>query len=88
MTYAQDNGLAVILGMDSNAHCTSFGTSNNKRGEFLDLFIARHKLDIGNQGTTPTFQAIGASTIVDIALTARLSVSSHKMDSITGLQWL
>ena len=61
--------------MDSNAHSTSFGTTNNKCGEQLDLFIAHHKLDIENQGLTSTFQARGAATIVDITLTARLSVS-------------
>ena len=43
----------------------------------MDLFIAHHKLYIENQGLTPTatFQARGAATIVDITLTARLSVS-------------
>ena len=73
--YAQQHGLAVILGMDSNAHSSSFGSTTNKRGEQLDLFIAHHKLDIENQGLTPTFQARGAQTIIDITLTARLSVS-------------
>ena len=75
LNYAQQHGLAVIIGMDSNAHSSSFCTTTNKRGEQLDLFIAHHKLDIENQGFTPTFQARGAATIVDITLTARLSVS-------------
>ena len=72
LDYAQKQGLAVILGMDSNAHSSSFGSTANKRGEQLDLFIAHH---IENQGLTPTFQARGAQTIIDITLTARLSVS-------------
>jgi len=64
--------------MDANAHSTSFGTTNNKRGEQVDDFIARHKLNIENTGVTPTFQARGAATIVDITLTARLAVNiSH-----------
>ena len=75
LTVRTSQGLAVILGMDSNAHSTSFGNTTNKRGEKLDLFIAHHKLDIENQGLTPTFQARGAQTIIDITLTARLSVS-------------
>ena len=75
LDYAQNQGLAVIIGMDSNAHSSSFGNTTNKRGEQLDLFIAHHKLDIENQGLTPTFQARGAETIIDITLTARLSVS-------------
>ena len=46
--YAQQQGLAVIIGMDSNAHSSSFGNTTNKRGDQLDLFIAHHKLDIEN----------------------------------------
>ena len=75
LDHAQQHGLAVILGMDSNAHSSSFGNTTNKRGDKLDLFIAHHKLDIENQGLTPTFQARGTQTIIDITLTARLSVS-------------
>ena len=75
LNHAQQHGLAVILGMDANAHSSSFGTTTNKRGDQLDLFIAQHKLDIENQGLTPTFQARGAQTIIGITLTARLSVS-------------
>ena len=68
--YAQKNGLAIIIGMDSNAHSSSFGNTTNKRGEQLDLFIAHHKLDIENQGLTLTFQARGAETIICLLYTS------------------
>ena len=38
--YALKKGLAIILGMDSNVHSTSFGPVTNKRGEILDLFYS------------------------------------------------
>ena len=37
LDYAQNHGLAVILGMDSNAHSTSFGTSTNKRLSLIHI---------------------------------------------------
>ena len=40
LEYAQQQGLAVIIGMDSNAHSSSFGDKTNKRGDKLDLFIS------------------------------------------------
>ena len=70
LDYAQKHGLAVIIGMDSNAHSSSFGSTTNKRGEQLELFIAHHKLDIENQGLTPTFQARGAQTIICLLYTS------------------
>ena len=42
MQYAETKGYGIILGMDTNAHSTSFGPDTNKRGEELDLFIAQY----------------------------------------------
>ena len=39
MDYAEQKGLGVILGADTNAHSTSYGTTNNSRGDLMDLFI-------------------------------------------------
>ena len=75
MRYAENKGLGLIIGMDSNAHSTSFGPSNNKRGEELDLFIAQYKLDITNCTHDPTFESRGAKTCIDITLSTRLAVS-------------
>ena len=75
MDYAEQKGLGVILGADTNSHSTSYGTTNNSRGDLMDLFITRYKLDIENKGTIPTYESRGAKTYIDATLTARLSVS-------------
>ena len=61
--------------MGSNAHSTSFGPDTNKRGELLDLFIAKYGLDIENRGNTPTFCGRGGVTFIDVTLTRGLSVT-------------
>jgi len=75
MQYVSDNGLAIIIGADTNAHSTSFGPDNNKRGEDLDEFIATHGLKIENNGQTPTYESRNTGTCIDITLTKGLSVS-------------
>ena len=75
LLYAEQKGFGIILGMDSNAHSTSFGPDTNKRGENLDLFIAQYKLDIANCSHDPTFESRGAKTCIDITLSSRLAVS-------------
>ena len=44
LNYADQHGLGVLLGMDSNAHSSSFRTTTNKRGDQLELFRAHLKL--------------------------------------------
>ena len=75
MQYAHDKGLAILVAMDSNAHSSSYGPTNNTRGEKIDLFIARHQLHIENTGNTPTFQARNCETFIDVTLTSNLAVS-------------
>ena len=75
MTFANHRGYAVIIGMDSNCHSELYGLETNKRGEQLEDFIAQHNLRVENQGRTPTFQAAIGSSIIDVTLTARISVS-------------
>ena len=75
MAFANNRGYAVILGMDSNCHSELYGLETNKRGEHLEDFIAQHNLKVENQCKTPTFQAATGSSIIDVTLTARISVS-------------
>ena len=77
MQYAELKGFGIILGIDTNAHSTSFGPDSNKRGDDLDLFIAQYKLDIANCSHDPTFERRGAKTCIDITLSTRLSVSLY-----------
>ena len=75
MIYAETRGLGLILGMDSNCHSQLFGPTSNKRGENLELFIAKYNLQIENNCHTPTYESRGAKTCIDVTLTTRLSVS-------------
>ena len=52
-----------------------FGPSTNKRGEQLELFIAKYKLNVENNSHIPTYESRGAETCIDVTLTARLGVS-------------
>ena len=63
MTYAETKGLGVILGIDSNCHSQLFGPTTNKRGEALELFIAKYNLQVENTCHTPTYESRGAKTL-------------------------
>ena len=75
MAFANNRGYALIIGMDSNCHSELFGLETNKRGEQLEDFIAQHNLKVENQRKIPSFQATIGSSIIDMTLTARISVS-------------
>ena len=61
--------------MDSNCCCELYGLETNKRGEHLEEFIGQYNLKIDNQGKVPTFQAAIRSSIIDVKLTARITVT-------------
>ena len=75
MRYVEDKRLGILLAADTNCHSTLFGPSTNKRGEQLELFIAKYKLQVENNSHIPTYESRGAETCIDITLTARLGVS-------------
>ena len=75
LDYAKEKGLGILLGADTNSHSCTFGPDTNKRGEQLELFIAKHNLHIENNSHTPTYESRGAKTCIDITLTSRLDVS-------------
>ena len=67
------------LAADTNCHSTIFGPNTNKRGEQLEIFIAKFKLNIENNCHTPTYESRGAKTCIDITLTTRLVVTVKKI---------
>ena len=77
LQYAEMKGFGIILGMDSNAHSTSFDPDTNKWGKDLDLFIAQYKLNIANCSHDPTSESRGAKTCIDITLSSHLVVSLY-----------
>ena len=74
--YAEDKRLGIIIAADTNYHSSLFGPSTNKRGEQLELFIAKYKLNVENNSHIPTYESRGAETCIDVTLTARLGVST------------
>ena len=90
LNYAQNHGLAVILGMDSNAHSSSFGNTTNKRGDQLDLFIAHHKLDIENQGLrvfffSSIYVGLRAAQLLCTLPTSWSNTEQVKFSKLTGV---
>ena len=60
--YAEDKRLGIIIAADTNCHSSLFGPSTNKRGEQLELFIAKYKLNVENNSHIPTYESRGAET--------------------------
>ena len=73
MTFANNRGYAVIIGMDSNCHSGLYGLKTNKRGKIFKDFIGEYKVE--NRGKIPTFHDSIWSLIIDEMLTARLLVA-------------
>ena len=71
------NNYALLISMDSNAHSSLFGPSNNARGDQLEDFILQHGLTIENVGDTPTFETRRGDrliqTFIDVTLTRGIS---------------
>ena len=69
---AEDKGFGLLVAMDSNAHSSLFGPTNNARGDQLEDFIMHHGLSVENTGNTPTFEtrrgACMIETFIDVTL--------------------
>jgi len=67
--YCKSNRLRLILGCDSNAHHTLWGSSNiNPRGEQLCEYIGASELCCINRGHKPTFVVANRQEVIDITL--------------------
>lgn len=65
--FCNENGLSLIIGSDTNAHHTLWGSSNiNNRGIKLAEFLAGTNLEIQNIGTEPTFVTKDRSEVLDV----------------------
>ena len=73
---ADMKGYAVLLGIDSSSHSTLYGKETNKGGEEIEDFIAQNRLTVENVGTTPAFNTMWGTSIIDITLTKRLASQS------------
>jgi hypothetical protein len=67
--YCDGEHLHLIIGCDSNAHHTAWGSTNcNGRGEALVEFLGTSSLEILNQGNEPTFCNGYRSEVIDITM--------------------
>ena len=75
MDYRKAKGYALLLAIDSNSHSQLYGNVTNSRGKAIEDFIANHRLELHNNGLTPTFHTLHGQSIIDITLSKLLSVS-------------
>jgi hypothetical protein len=67
--YCEKENLYLVVGCDSNAHHSVWGSTNcNSRGEALLEFLNTTNLEILNRGNEPTFCSGGRSDVIDITL--------------------
>jgi len=78
--YCENEYLCLIVGCDSNAHHTAWGSTNcNSRGESLLEFLNSSNLEILNRGNESTFCNASRHEVIDITLG-----SYRLLESITG----
>ena len=69
ITYTNTNKLKLVIGIDSNAHSSLWGSEeSNRRGEILEEWLLTNGLFVANVGDSPTFTGRGSNTIVDITV--------------------
>jgi hypothetical protein len=67
--YCETEALYLVVGCDSNAHHSVWGSTNcNRRGEAWMEFLNYTNLEILNQGKEPTFCSRGRSEVINITL--------------------
>jgi hypothetical protein len=67
--YSDNEDLYLLVGCDSNAHHTAWGSTNcNARGEALMEFLDSSNLGILNRGNEATFSSVSRQEVMDITL--------------------
>ncbi|OXA46641.1 Retrovirus-related Pol polyprotein from type-1 retrotransposable element R1 [Folsomia candida] len=78
VSYCETNGLPLVIGSDTNAHHTMWGSTNiNSRGAQLLDYIAQVDLHPINRGHRATFVVSNKKEVLDVTF-----VSSHLLDRI------
>jgi len=78
--YCENENLYLIVGCDSNAHHTAWGSTNcNGRGESLLEFLKSSNLNILNWGNESNFCNASRQEVIDITLG-----SYRLLESIAG----
>ena len=80
IAYCKNHNLPYVIGCDSNAHHTVWGSRDtNRRGEKLLEFMLSNDVEIANKGCVPTFFTQRGQSVIDITLT-----SPHILPRITN----
>ena len=59
----------ILVGMDSNAHNSIWGSSNdNSRGLELEDFLVEHQLEPFNMGNLPTYDCRTGTSVIDLTI--------------------
>jgi len=67
--YCENENLCLIVGCDTNAHHTVWGSTNcNGRGESLCEFLNTMNLEVLSQENEPTFCNVYRQEVIDITL--------------------
>ncbi|OXA44934.1 Methionine--tRNA ligase, cytoplasmic [Folsomia candida] len=78
VSYCETNGLPLVIGSDTNAHHTMWGSTNiNSRGAQLLDYIGQVDLHPINRGHRATFVVSNKKEVLDVTF-----VSSHLLDRI------
>jgi ribonuclease HI len=87
--YCKSRKLPLIIGSDSNSHCTAWGSrETNKRGQELAEYLSTTDLQILNEGEEPTFVTSRSQQIIDITLANRMGaplVSNWRVDDADSM---
>jgi len=77
----ENEGIALILGMDSNSHSVLWGCQeSNTRGVEMEDLIAEKNLRVVNVGITPTFKTCRAESIIDVTLMNSTAMSKLEVE--------
>jgi hypothetical protein len=67
--HCENNAIPLVVGCDSNAHHTLWGSTNvNERGELLLEYLIGTQLEIMNRGNMPTFINAIRQEVLDLTL--------------------
>ncbi len=80
--YAKEKGLKCLIGCDSNAWSTVWGStrSNERESIILDLLI-EYDLTVANAGSVPTFVRTNVESIIDLTIGSNgLNIDNWKVE--------
>ena len=89
VNFCNQNKYSHILGCDSNAHNTVWGSCDtNRRGEVPFDFLLSNDLEVANTGTEPTFVSSRSQSFIDLTITTPYVLQSIKYWEVSDQETL